>query len=210
MIAIAKNVDREKSPPTWHAAFLAMLPTIRQQANYAFRRMRPDEKEDAMEEIVCATCAAFGRLVAQGKADVACPSALVRFAVRQFRCGRRLGCTLNVKDVSSTYCRLQKQVVLERLDKRDRQSKEWEEILLEDRNAGPAETAAARIDVADWFQRMCPRDRRIALALGFGERTQDVAKQFRISEARVSQKRRGFRRDWDTFQAEKSADYGSA
>jgi hypothetical protein len=115
-----------------------------------------------------------------------------------------------VKDVSSTYCRLQKQVVLERLDKQDRQSGEWEEILLEDRHAGPAETAAARIDVANWFRRMRPRDRRIAQALGIGERTQEVAKRFRISEGRVSQKRREFRRDWEEFQGARPADFGPA
>jgi hypothetical protein len=99
--------------------------------------------------------------------------------------------------------------VLERLDKQDRQSGEWEEILLEDRNAGSAETAATRIDVANGFQRMRPRDCRIALVLGIGERTQDVAKQFRISEGRVSQKRRLFRRDRNAFQAEKPASFAS-
>jgi hypothetical protein len=206
MIAIAKDVDRKKLPQTWHAGFLAMLPAIREQARYAFRRMRPDEKEDAIEEVVCAACAAYARLVAQGKADVACPSALVRFAVRQFRCGRRLGCRLNVKDVSSNYCRLQKHVTMERLDKQDRHDGEWEEILLEDRHAGPAETAAARIDVANWFRRMRPRDRRIAQALGIGERTQEVAKRFRVSEGRVSQKRREFRRDWTEFQGENDSE----
>ena len=202
MIAPARRVRRKKSPPAWHAAFLAMLPSIREQANYAFRRMRPEAKEDAVEEVVCATCATFARLVAQGKAHVASPSALTRFAVRQYRSGRRLGCKLNVKDVSSDHCRLQKHITLDRLDRRDRETGEWEEVLIEDHRAGPAATAAARIDVQEWFRRMRSRDRRIAQALAVGERTLDVAKRFRISQGRVSQKRLQFYRNWKEFQGE--------
>lgn len=54
-----------------------------------------------------------------------------RFAVQQFRGGRRLGCKLNVKDVSSEHCRLQKKITLARLDRRERQTGQWEEVLLE-------------------------------------------------------------------------------
>ena len=137
---------------------------------------------------------------------MACPSALTRFAVKQYRAGRRLGCQLNVKDVSSEHCQLQKQITLEHLDRKDRETNEWEEILLEDRRAGPAQTAAARIDVHEWFQRMRPRDRRIAQALAVGERTQDVAKRFRLSQGRVSQKRLEFRHNWEEFQDDKDGE----
>ena len=68
-------------------------------------------------------------------------------------------------------------------------------------HAGPAATAAARIDVHDWFGRMRPRDRRIAQALAVGGRTQEVAKRFRLSQGRVSQKRLEFYRDWEGFQS---------
>ncbi len=203
MRASAKPPRRQKTAPAWHAAFLAMLPAIRKQANFAFRKMRPERRENAVGEVVCAVCVTFARLVAQGKANIACPSALTRFAVKQFRSGRRLGCKLNIKDVSSTHCQLQKHIKLGRLDRQDRETGEWEEILLEDRRAGPAATAAARIDVHDWFQRMRPRDRRIAQTLAIGERTLDVAKRFKISAGRVSQKRQEFYHDWQEFQGEK-------
>jgi len=204
MIAPRKpDRPQKKLTPKWHAAFLALLPAIRRQANYAFRRMRPAAKEDAVEDVICAACVAFRRLVAKGKANVACPSALARFAIRQYSAGRRLGCKLNVKDVSSEYCRIQKQIILERLDRQSRETGEWDEILLEDRRAGPADTAAARIDVHDWFHNMRLRDRKIAQALAVGERTLDVAKRFGISPGRVSQKRLEFRRSWDEFQRDK-------
>ena len=202
MIAPSKPLRCKKPLPTWHAAFLAMLPGIREQALFAFRKMRPEAKEDAVEEVVCNACAAFARLVERGKADVACPTALANFAIKQFRAGRRLGCRLNVRDVSSEHCQLRKRIELDRLDRFDRDSGEWEEILLEDRHAGPAETAAARIDVGDWFQEMRPRDRRIAKALAAGERTRDVARRFKLSPGRISQLRGQFRESWLAFQGE--------
>ena len=108
MIAPAKPVRRPKLAAAWHTAFLIMLPRIRDQARFAFRKTRPEAQEDAIAEVVAAVCVAYARLVAQGKACVACPSALTRFAVQQFRSGRRLGCKLNVKDVSSVHCQLRK------------------------------------------------------------------------------------------------------
>lgn len=204
MIARARKVRRKhrKSPAAWHAAFLTMLPAIQEQARYAFRRLDAEAKEDAVQEIVCAACTAFARLVSQGKAHVASPSALTRFAVRQYRSGRRVGCKLNIKDVSSPYCQMQKRLTLKRLDRRDPDTNQWEEILLEDRRAGPADTAAARLDVREWFQRMGPRDRCIAQALAVGERTRDVAKRFGVSCSRISQKRLEFCSSWNDFQSD--------
>lgn len=202
MIAPSKPLRCKRPLPTWHAAFLAMLPAIREQTLFAFRKMRPEAKEDAVEEVICNSCAAFARLVERGKADVACPTALANFAIRQFRAGRHLGCRLNIRDVSSEHCRLQKRVELERLDRFDRDSGQWEEILLEDRHAGPAETAAARIDIGDWLREMRPRARRIAQALAAGERTKDVARRFKLSPGRISQLRDQFRQNWRAFQGE--------
>ena len=78
----------------------------------------------------------------------------------------------------------------------------WREVLVEDKHAGPAETAAARIDVGDWFASLSDRDRTIAKALSDGSTTQDVAKRFRLSPGRISQKRREFLESWQTFQSD--------
>ncbi|MCY2987980.1 MAG: hypothetical protein NTY19_08980, partial [Planctomycetota bacterium] len=58
------------------------------------------------------------------------------------------------RDVSSPYCQAHKRITVERLDKFDDRKGEWKEVLLEDRHAGPSETAAARIDIATWFDRL--------------------------------------------------------
>ena len=73
---------------------------------------------------------------------------------------------------------------------------------MEDRHAGPAETAAARIDVAAWLRTLSKRNRKIANALAGGERSSVVAKQFGLSCGRISQLRDWFRRQWHEFQGE--------
>jgi hypothetical protein len=202
MIAPARPVHRQKSRAGWHAAFEAMLPAIRAQARFAFRKMGPEAKADAIEEVLANCCCAYARLVERRKAHVANPSALTRYAVCQFREGRRVGNRLNVCDVSSEYCRRRKRISLERLDKLDRKTGTWNQVLVEDRHAGPAETAAARIDVGAWFRRMRAKERRIAQALAVGERTKDVAKKFDLSQGRISQLRAQFHESWRDFQGE--------
>jgi hypothetical protein len=47
--------------------------------------------------------------------------------------------------------------------------------VVEDRNAGPAEVAATRIDFSDWLATLPERNRRIAETLATGECTSSVA-----------------------------------
>ena len=54
---------------------------------------------------------------------------------------------------------------IQRLDRRYADG-QWKEILVEDHRAGPAEVAAARIDIVNWFDSLPVRKRRIAQALG--------------------------------------------
>lgn len=202
MIAPARRMHRKKSPPAWHAAFMAMMPAIRTHAKIAFRHLRAEARQEAVEEVICNSCAAFARLVELGKSDCAYPSVLAHYGVAQVRAGRRVGCRLNINDLASDYCQRRKNVTIDRLDTYNVDEDSWQEIVVEDRRAGPAETAATRIDVDVWFRRMRPRDRRIAKALAFGVRTRDVAKRFGISAGRVSQMRQEFYRNWEDFQSE--------
>lgn len=202
MNAPARPIHRKKSLAGWHAAFEAMLPAIRAQARFAFRKLAPEAKADAIEEVLANCCCAYARLVEREIEHVANPSALTRYAVRQFREGRRVGNRLNVCDVSSEYCRRRKRISLERLDKLDRKTGTWNQVLVEDRHVGPADTAAARIDVGAWFGRMRTKERRIAQALAVGERTKDVARRFNLSAGRISQLRAEFQQCWRHFQGE--------
>ena len=96
MIALANRVRPVR--PHHHARFLAMLPTIVGYARRGFHYLDEEAKEDATAEIIANCFAAFARLVQLGKEDLAYPSVLAIFAIRQFRDGRRVGNPANCHD----------------------------------------------------------------------------------------------------------------
>ena len=85
------------------------------------------------------------------------------------------------------------------LDDIDQASGQCKALLVESRTAGPAETAAVRIDFSAWLRTLSARDRRIVVAFVRGCRTTDIARRFRISPARVSQRRTRLRQLWADF-----------
>src|SRR5664279_5096951 len=109
-----------------------MLPAIVTHARISFRRLNPEARQDAVQEVVCNACRAVARLAELGKLDLAYPTVLARYAVAQVRDGRRVGCKLNVRDVSSQYCQRKKGVVVERLDHFDKEENTWSEAVVQD------------------------------------------------------------------------------
>ena len=193
-------MSRSVSRPKWHAAFLRMLPKILSYARTAFKHRGHEARENLVQEVVANACVAFKALWDRGKQSLAYPTVLASYAIKQVKDGRRVGNRLNIREVLSKYAQQHKGFVVERLDKFNEKEGEWLEVLVEDRHAGPADTAAARLDLAAWFKSLSPKDRRIAKALASGDRTGDVAKKFELSAGRISQKRREFMEDWQTFQ----------
>jgi hypothetical protein len=211
MIRIAPKPSSKGKVEAWHAGFLKMLPVVQRKALFAGKDLPEEAREDFVEEVVAYAVVAFKALWDRGKPDLAYPTVLARYGIQQARIGRKVGSSLNVRDVSSEYCHWAKGVTLERLDKTAQETGEWLEILVEDRRAGPAETAAARIDVGDWFASLPPRDRRIANALAAGHTTGEVARQFQVSSGRISQMRREYFNNWREFQGDtrERADLGN-
>ena len=192
------------NPPAWHATFEAMIPVIKTHARIAFRHLPLEAREEAIQETICNACVAYARLEELGKTEVARASVLATFGVRQTRVGRKVGGTLNCCDVSSPYCQQKKNLLVERLDIRDMEEETWAEILVEDKHAGPAETAISRIDFSTWLKRLPGRLRKIALFLANGETTSATAKRFRLSQGRVSQIRKQLYLTWHQFQGDAS------
>ena len=201
MIVSAKRM-RQTAASVSYAKFLSLLPAIREQARFAFRQEEPERRQELIAEVVANCWAAFVRLVERGMIDVVYPTPLAGYAIKQVRDGRRVGAKLNVLDVSSEYAQRLKQITVERLDLYDEQKGEWREVLVEDHHAGPAETAAARIDIGEWFDSLPRRKRRIAQTLATGETTKRTARQFRVSPGRISQMRRELQDAWRDFQGE--------
>ena len=199
MIAAA----RPSSAPTgWQEVFLAMLPAIRRLAWRASRQMPYARRHDFVAEVVANVAVAVARLARRGELDRASPTPLVSYAAKHVRSGRLVGGRLNVRDISSMHCRLQKGVRTVHFDALPDTSIDLKESILEDRRAGPAETAAARIDTAAWLGSLPVRNRRIAETLATGETTKATAKQFGVTPGRVSQLRRELETSWLSFQGE--------
>jgi len=180
--------------------FLRMLPVIRRQAHIAFRGQRPEAREEFVAEVIANAYCAFIGLARRNKLAVAFATPLAQFAIRQVRAGRRVGCSLNSNDLLSPWARKCHGLTIEQLDQSDNRSGSFDQLLVEDRQAGPAEIAAARIDVAAWLKSLSRRHRKIAKALAIGVSTRDVARQFGLSPARISQLRSWFRQHWEQFQ----------
>ena len=199
MIAFARSCRPPHSKqPGWHAGFLNMLPAILRQLRFAFRSLEPEQRAEALAEATASAAIVYARLFQQGKADVAYPSVLARFAAAQYGAGRRVGGRLNVNDVMSRYAQRRRGICVERLDRFDAEEG-WKEVLVEDRTCTPADLAASRIDFEDWLHRLPAKRRRIAARLGAGEATLRVAQKFRLSPGRISQLRREFEQDWRAF-----------
>ena len=189
-----------------HDRFVAMLPQIRTQASIAFRELDAEAREDAVEEVVANCFCAFARLVELGRSDLAYPSALAGYAIKQFHDGRRVGSRLNVRDVMSRHAQRVKGFQVVSLNQKADGQDEVRTALVEDRTAGPAETAAARLDLIQWLLLLSSRNRRIAKLLASGESSKVAARKFGITSARVSQLRQELRRSWLTMQGEWTAD----
>ena len=200
---MVRNAAQSTSQPAWHQVFIGMLPAIVAHAKISFRHLRPDARAEAIQEATCNACCAVARLAELGKLDLAYPTPLARFAVAQVRDGRKVGCRLNVRDVLSPYCQHRKRIAVERLDRFDEEEGQWREVVVEDHRAGPAATAAARIDLTDWFDSLPRHKRRVAQTLATGETTKRTSRRFRLSPGRISQLRREFMHSWADFQGDR-------
>ena len=190
--------------------FLALLPAIQADVRFAFRQLTAEAHEEATQEATANAFVAYARLVDQGRAHAAAATPLARFAVSQVRAGRMVGTRFNVRDVSSVGCQRRKGVVLDRLDRWDDRKECWREALVEDQSCTPAELAASRIDFEDWLETLPSRLRQITLRLAEGGRTRDVAREFGLSPARISQLRSELHAAWEAFQEGMPAELESA
>ena len=202
MIATPKPTTKQNSTEDWHAPFLEMLPAIREVALKVFSGLDPDAREEAAAEVVAYAVVAFKALWDQGKPELAYPTVLAMYGAKRVKIGRKVGCKLNVRDVSSEYCQLQKGLTVERLDRYDKYEGAWIEAVVEDHHTPVVDQVWFRIDFPDWLSLFPDRDRRIAEALAAGSRTGEVAREFEVSAGRISQMRKRFAESWSVFHGE--------
>jgi hypothetical protein len=201
----ASTVAQKQKTTNWQDRFLQLLPRIRTQAQSRFRHLAPEAREEATAEVIASALVSYARLVALGKEDRAYATSLVRYSVAQFRAGRRVGSRLNGSDAMSDYCHQKTGLTLEQLDRCDERSGNWQELVVENRNATPAEVAATRMDFGAWLAQLARRTRQIAKDLARGYSTSEVACKHGLSAGRISQLRRELEASWAEFQHERFA-----
>ena len=190
------------SAPSWQSVFIAMLPDIEKYVAIAFRRLRGDHRDEAVQEALVSCCLACARLVQNGQSDRVFPTVLAKFAVAQVRVGRQVATRMNVRDVCSPYAQKRKGIRVERLHRFDPQMNEWRESILEDHRTPVFDQVQFRIDFPAWLSQLSRRDRKLAEWLALGNATGQTARKFRISAGRVSQLRQEFYDSWREFLGE--------
>jgi hypothetical protein len=73
------------------------------------------------------------------------------------------------------------------------------EALHDNTKSPPDETVCFKLDFMAWLASLSERDRSIVEDLMIGDLALDVANRYKMSPARISQKRREFRLDWICF-----------
>jgi hypothetical protein len=202
MIAISKP-SRETvcAEDQQNEQFLNLVPAIRRYALLAFRHLRPQDRDEALGEVLAHAFCAFRRLVELDRLDVAYATPLARFGVARCRSRRPVGSKLNSGDVyAARGCR------------RGRCSADSVEAsinrnvfveMLADNTATPViDQVAFRLDFRAWLRMLKQRDRKLVKYMAMGNSAGEAAERFAISTARVSQLRGELQASWTAFQGE--------
>ncbi len=198
MIAIL-NKSAEPETVTWQEEFLQMMPTVKKHAQFAFRNLDAEKKEDAVSEVVANTMCAFRRLYERGEPQRIFASALARFAIKQFHDGRRVGTPQCTRDVFSPRVQSMAGFGVCSLNGPNPHDKDWVECLVDERRTPVPDQVAFRVDFPTWLTSHSKRDQRIVNKSAQRYSTSEVAGEFQISLGRVSQLRRELAESWREF-----------
>ena len=188
--------------------FTAHLSAVDNTARYAFRRMRRQDREEAVAEARAAAWSAWHGLIGKGKDPLAVGvTGIANNAIRYVRNGRRVGNTTCGPGAMDVFRRAQKarDFKVVSLDSNDQFIPgslvgTWKEWLACDHRVGPADEAAFRVDFAVWLTGLPERKRQIAELLTEGHEPGLVACIVGVSPGRVSQLRHELEATWQAFQ----------
>ena len=185
-----------------HASFLAIvLPRVLSHGRVCFRDVKcPHRREDAIQDMIGLAWRWHLRLAERGKDATCFPTALASYAARAVRSGSRVAGQERANDVLSPIAQRRHHFYVGRLpDFETRTEHPICEALLDNTKSPPDEIVCFKLDFLAWLASLTQRDRSIVEDLIMGERACDVANKYRLSPARISQKRREFCRDWFVY-----------
>ncbi len=156
MIA-TNDVPRPDTKCQENDLFERFIPAIKRHARVAFGNLRPQERTEAVAEVVANAFAAFRRLAERGKLDVAYPSPLKRrFAVAQVRAWSGGSATSSRHTTCSPLLlqREQQGFMIESLETMDPDV--WCEALVDNTVTPVVDAAAFRLDFSGSFSQLRP------------------------------------------------------
>jgi hypothetical protein len=193
------------STPALHRGFLQLLPRIQLHGRIYFRHLKCyQQKQDVLAEMTALAWKWYVRLIQCGKDPAAFPSMLATFAARAVRSGRRLCGQEKAKDVLSSVAQRRQGFSVAGLpDFSTLNGNPLEEALQDNTRSPVPDQVQFRCDFPSWRKSHARRNRRLIDSMILGERTQILARAFRLSPARISQLRRHFHDDWSLYCADR-------
>jgi len=186
----------------WQQPFAKMLPAIRSTARNALLFRDNESRKDSTQDAVPHAIGIYRRLHHRSESTKATAGSLGRYAVLQHLDGRRFGTARCRHDVMHT-------VVHRRADpSRGPMPRRCEHVgmrinhVIDHDRLSILDQVAFRVGFRDWRPRLPERHQCIVGALGRGGTANDVANEFGISSARVSQLRRQYADSWVKFRGE--------
>jgi hypothetical protein len=183
-----------------HARFLTILPRLQTHGAIFFRHLWcPDQKADAIAEMVALAWQWYVRLAQQGTDAARFPGALAAYAARAVRSGRRLCGQEPAQEALSPRAQQRHHFTVARLPDCGTAASPYADALRDNTVSPIPDQVAFRLDFQAWLRTRTGRDRRLIAALALSERSAAVAARFGLSPGRVSQLRREYREDWLRF-----------
>jgi hypothetical protein len=193
-----------------HLAFVVALPRIDRELRFAFRGLRPDQREEAMVDGRSAAWLAWSGLVRRGRDPLGVGvTGIARHSASYVLRGRKLGLGSVGRQADVLDPRAQRRLGLRvlSLDHAIESEKgpgalSWRDWLCDDRQTTPADQAAFRLDFAQWVAGLPPRKRQVVELFAQGDGTGLVAHKLSITPGAISQVRARLAESWAVFQGE--------
>jgi len=183
------------------AAFVAALSRILRIARFRFRHVPcSHNREDAICETVALCWVWYIRLVQKGRNPAEFISALARYGVRAVNSGRRACGQERANDCLSRHCQQFRQPMSLRQPRtRIPDENVIEEALCDNTQTPVPDQVQFRCDFREWEKRLPTVKQRLVKGLALGHRTKDLAAEFGLSSARISQLRKEFSEEYAAF-----------
>lgn len=181
--------------------FVAAMPRLVRHGKVYFRHVRcKHKKADCISEMLGLSWKWWTRLVQRGKNPNGFVSTLASFAARAVRSGRRVCGQERAKDTLSTTAQQRHGFTVSKLPDYATLNYNPLQEALADKTISPVpDQVIFRCDFPEWLRTHTRRDRAVVLEMAKGEKTNALARRFKISPARISQLRRLFHDSWEQF-----------